>query len=166
MGAGISGEAAWRRSRIVVPVASPAGGADWSLTVPAGHVYRVASVMAQLATSATVATRVPFLTFSDGVQTFLQVAPFASQAASLTRLFSWFPESGGDTTAPGISSPMPSMTLQSGWRLGMATTAIDAADQWSGIYVLVMDTTVRSGAVDIDSLPDLIVEMVTPGQPD
>jgi hypothetical protein len=164
MGADISAEAAWRRSRIVVPVASPAAGADWRLTVPAGHVYRVASVAAQFVTSATVATRVPFLTFSDGNATFLQVPPFASQAASLTRQYAWFPESGGDTTAPGIATPMPLLALQAGWTIGVATTAIDTTDQWSAVYLLVLDTTVRAGDVDIDSLPDLIVELVGPNR--
>lgn len=160
MGRSYSGETAWRRSRIVVPVASPAAGSDWSLTVPAGHVYRLVSIYGELVTSAAVATRVPFLTVSDGVSAFLKVPPFASQVASLTRRYAWFPESGGDATGLGIASPFPGLALVAGWSLAAATDLLDVADQWSSVRVCVEDTTVQDGSVDIDGLPDLLVEIV------
>lgn len=165
MGREFSGEATWRRSRIVVPVASPAAGQDWSLVVPAGHLYHLISVYAVLVTSATVATRVPHLTFSDGVRVFLDVPPFASQVASLTRRYGWFEAATGDTTGLGISSGLPCLALQAAWQLAQSTEAIDAADQWSSVFVHVIDTTTRDNDVDLSTeLPELVqvVNVITP----
>lgn len=157
---GYSGEASWRRSRIVVPVASPAAGSDWALTVPAGHLYQLLAVSAQLVTSATVATRVARLQVSDGNAVFLDLPPTATQAASLTRRYAWAPHAPGLAIGSGILSFVPDLALQTGWKLQTTTDLIDATDAWTAIRVLVADTTVRDGAIDLDTLPDLLVEVV------
>lgn len=163
MGRAISGEGAWRRSRIVVGVPQPAAGADWSVPVPAGHLWNVLSILATLTTSAVVATRIPRLIFGDGVATFLDVPPFAGEAASLTRRYVWVPAGQGYTTGNGILSPLPEVPLGTGWTLATTTDAIDVADQWSAIKLAVVDTTIRDGAIDIDTLPDLVVSIVEAG---
>lgn len=165
MGHGISGESTWRRSRIVVPVASPAAGSDWSLVVPSGHVYRLLAVAAQLVTSAVVATRSVRLNVSDGVRTFLSVPPGATQAASLTRLYSWLPSVGFGAFGLAIGSNLPDLDLAAGWSIGTTTEAVDVGDQWSAVFVHVMDVTTRQGAIELDGVPDMIVSLVDPGPP-
>lgn len=156
----ISGVAPWRRSRIVLPVAAPAAGADWTLIVPAGHLYRVLSVYAQLVTSAVVNTRVARLALGDGVRTFLDLPPAASQAASLTRRYAWAPGVSGSSQGTGVESYLPDVTLSAGWTIGSVTDLIDVGDTWTGILLNVIDTTARDGSISIDSIPDLVVEVV------
>ena len=163
MSAPLSAESAWRRSRIAALVAQPAAGADWSLAIPSGHVYRLLAVMATLVTSAAVATRIPRLVVSDGNTRLIDVPPFATQAASLTRRYLYLPQCSAFATGNGVLSPLPDISLQAAWTIGTLTDAIDAADQWSSIVLHVIDTTVRAGAVDLDGLPDLIVEIVEAG---
>ena len=83
MGGRISGEALWRRVRRLVPVTSPAAGADWLTTVPAGHVYDLVSVQEQLVTSAVAGTRNARLQVNDGVATFLDLAAFIRKFANV-----------------------------------------------------------------------------------
>lgn len=156
----ISGQTPWRRSRLVLRPAAPAAGADWSLTVPAGHQYRIRSVHWVLATSAAVANRVADLVIGDGHGTFAQPCAFAAQAASLTQHYTFFPESGGDNSGNGQTAGMPTVTLEPGWTIGSSTQAIDAGDQFSGIAVYVEDTMVIGGPVDINTVPELIVALL------
>jgi hypothetical protein len=155
----ISGELAFRRSRIVYRPAAPAAGADWSAVVPAGHTWRIIAIGATLVTSAAVATRVVHMAFNDGHGTYIRVPAQASQAASLTRYYAWFPESGGDATGSGISTPLPDGGLMAGWSVGTITELIDVADQWSNIALLLRDTTVKGGDINIDEIPELIVQL-------
>lgn len=159
----VSGETTWRRSRIVVPVATPAAGADWSLTVPAGHVYHLVSLYGQLVTSAAVATRIPRLSFTDGDSVFLDLPPFASQVASLTRRYAWAPAVSGTALGNSILSYLPDLDLPAGWTIASVTDLIDAADAWTSVKLLVRDLTVRGGANDLDAMPDLLVSLVDAG---
>lgn len=159
MGGRVSGESAWRRSRIAVPVASPAAGADWTLTVPAGHLYQLLAVFATLTTSAVAATRIARLTLSDGVRTLADVPPISSQITTLVRRYLWLPAGQAYATGLGILSPLPDLTLAAGWTVGTTTDAIDAGDQWSGIFVHVLDVTARRGKLDLSEYPDWLVEV-------
>lgn len=163
MGNPVSGETSWRRSRIVVPVASPAAGSDWSITVPGGHVWTPRAVFGQLATSAVVATRSVRLTLTDGVRTFLSTPPTATQAASLSRLYSWLIQSGTVANGLGILSVLLDWPLQAGWTIGTTTEAIDVGDAWTGVFLLVEDTTTRGGELDFTDTPDFLVRVVEPG---
>lgn len=155
-----SGERPYRRSRVVIRPAAPAAGSDWSLTVPAGHLYHIVSVYASLVTSIAAATRVPNIVIGDGVGEFLRLPPFTSQLASLTRNYAWFAEAAGDTTGLGIATPIPELTLLPGWTVGVATDAIDVGDAWGNVRVHVVDTMFKGGPIDIDEAPELIVRMV------
>lgn len=160
MGVGYSGESPWRRSRIVVPVASPGAGLEWSLTVPAGHLYQVHSIFAILTTSAVVAARFARLILGDGVAPFLEVPPFASQAASLAWRYSWADVSVAYQAGLSQLGVIPPTTLEAGWTIGSSSVAIDPGDQWSGIRIGVLDVTIRPGANAIDAPADLTVELV------
>jgi hypothetical protein len=161
MGERFSGESPWRRSRIVVRGAAPAAGADWSFVVPAGHVYRVISLYASLVTAVAVANRVVQLVASDGVASFLTIAPAAVQAASLTYGYAWWEHAPGALVGTGQAIPLVPLVLEAGWSLASSTTAIQAADQWGAPALHVIDTTVRDGAVDVGLLPDMMVEITS-----
>lgn len=159
---GISSESSWRRSRVTVAVPQPAAGADWTLTIPAGHVYRLLSLYAVLASSAVVATRVARLAFTDGARTFLDLSAGASQVASLTRRYAWLPSVGPSAVGSGILSALPDVALGAGWTIASLTDAIDVGDQWSAIVLNVLDTTARGGPADLDDIPDMVIELVGP----
>lgn len=156
----ISGEGTWRRTRIVVPVTAPAAGADWSIAVPAGHLWHILAVLATLTTSGVAATRIARLIMGDGNATFADVPPFASQITALTRRYLWVPSGQGYATGLGILSPLPEAPMGTGWTIGTTTDAIDAGDQWTSIKLTVIDTTIRDGAIDLDELPDFLVSIV------
>jgi hypothetical protein len=163
VGTPVSGESAWRRSRVVVRIDPPGAGADWSLTVPAGHIYQLLALHARLVTSAAVATRIARLAFGDGVSPIADLPPQASQAASLTYSYAWLPSPSGILTGTFMLSVLPDLELQAGWTLASLTQALDAADQWDQVRVLVLDTTARRGKLDLNARPDFIVEVLESG---
>lgn len=160
---GVSGESTWRRSRIVLPVASPGAGLDWSLTVPAGHLYQLLAVTATLVTSAAVANRAVGLVLSDDRNPFLTIPAGAVQAASLTGIYSW--AVGANPATLGIRSiaPIPDLILPTAWSLATSTLLIDAADQWSAVRLHLLDVTARRGRLDLDTVPDMLVGVVDMG---
>jgi hypothetical protein len=156
----ISGQSPWRRYRRVVTVPQPAAGADWSLIVPAGSVYELVSVYGSLTTSAVVADRGARLQLGDGHATYLDLAPQAVQAASLTNRYAWAAGMSTFSADSGQVMGLPRLYLEPGWTLGSATDGIDVADQWSTVYALVLETVVRGGPVDLAMVPELYVEVL------
>ena len=148
MGGRISGEAPFRRSRVPQLGATPAAGAAPTITVPAGHVWRVLSGTVTLVTSATVANRLVRLRWTDG-NTLLgyAVAP-AVQAASLTNTYG-FAEFGPQQavgTRQNIS--LPEIVLPAGSTLDVTVDAIDGTDQLTGLTLWTVDTWFRAGPID------------------
>ncbi|HTX52520.1 MAG TPA: hypothetical protein VMD08_03880 [Candidatus Baltobacteraceae bacterium] len=160
MGGEISGETPWRRSRQTLRPVSPAAGADWSVTVPAGHIYRLRSVLATLVTSAAVATRIARLTLNDGNGVFVDVPPFGTQAAGLTRRYLWLPSPAAVAQGNGILSSLPEFDLMAGWSLSTVTDAIDVADQWSAVAIGILDVTAKGGDVNLEEFPELFIQLV------
>jgi len=159
----ISGEAAWRRSRIVQAVTSPAAGADWSQSVPASHLWGLFAVTATLTTSAVVANRQVRLVLGDGTNTYASLTAPAVQAAYLAHVYSWL--LGVTPIALGLQqlAPLPELTLPEAWTVGVSTLALDVGDQWSAIRLGIVDTTARFGDLDLASTPELIVGLVDMG---
>lgn len=159
----VSGEAAWRRSRIVQAVTSPAAGADWSQTVPASHLWQLFSITATLTTSAVVANRQVRLVLTDGTNTFASLTAAAVQAASLANVYTWC--LGQHPLALGLQQlgALPELTLPEAWTVGVSTLALDAGDQWSAIRLGILDTTARFGDLDLMATPELIVGIVGMG---
>lgn len=164
MDAEVSGLAEWRRARIVVTLPAPAVGTDWQLVIPGGHIYCIESVQATLVTSATAGNREVDLTFGDGDTNFLALQPSATQAASLTRLYTWYPWANGQVIGNNLTQPIPYLTLLPGSTMGPVTALLAGGDQWSTVKVYVVDTTVRGGRVNIESAPDLFIAMLTGGR--
>ena len=126
--------------RRVVQVPSPAPGADWSITVPGGVQWNILALTSTLTTSATVANRLPGLTVAiDGVTTWHVQSNANLVASSSVTVNSFsgiqYPFYGGagtymlETLPPG---PYPAAT-----EIGSSTTAISAADQWSGVALYI-----------------------------
>lgn len=156
----ISGETPWSRVRRIVPGSAPAAGADWTLTVPAGKVWRIRTIEADLVTSATVADRSVALSVSDGSTTFVRAAPAAVQAASLTRHYCWWANASALAFGSSISQPIPELVVPAGYVIAVATDNIDAGDQWAAPVLYVTETTVKGGPVELDELPELYVQIV------
>ena len=126
-----------------VTIATPAAGANWSITVPAGASWTLNSVRATLATSAAVANRVPDLQIKDGSGNIVMDAlAGVAQTASLTDVWNW---SAGAATSTVLGATntvgLPAgFKLNAGWVIQQATAGLQAADQWSGIALAVTET--------------------------
>jgi hypothetical protein len=126
-----------------VTISNPAAGANWSITVPAGAAWVLLSARATLATSVTVASRVPDLRVQDGSgNTLLDAQAGVAQTASLTDAWNWAP---GNVTATVLSAvnlvALPTaFRLNAGWVIQQVTTGLQAADQWSAIALSVTET--------------------------
>ncbi len=124
-------------------VANPAAGADWSYTLPFDA--KLVAVTAELATSATTATRYPQLRgiFGPNVPTYAQVLSMTSAGlpASTTANFQGWPGPPSSPVYNGASPgfylfPVPDFVLPTGAIILSSTLALQAGDQWSGIILL------------------------------
>lgn len=118
-------------------VANPAAGADWILNVPVQTRLTVRSFTAILTTSAAVANRNVELIVDDGANVYWRTSAPASVAATTVQQIS-----GNTTNNPtGVITTdfslllVPNLTLTGGQRLRVLTTNLQAADQWSAIFL-------------------------------
>src|SRR5580765_5947487 len=125
MGKLISGEVAWRRFRVVQAVANPAAGADWSVTVPAGHLWELLGITATLTTSAAVANRAAAIVLGDGVNPYLTIPAAVVQAATLAGVYSWSGDAGAVALGVRQYGPLPDLSVPAGWTIGSSTLLID-----------------------------------------
>jgi len=123
---------------LAVQVSNPSAGADWVYTVTAGYRTRIRSVSFLLTTSASVATREVTLIIDDGAHIVGQFAATVTQAASLAIQYTGSAAPYAPVTQPAVANiPLPpDLVLPSTYRLRSSTAAIQAADQYSVIYVL------------------------------
>lgn len=128
------------RNRIVVPVPSPAAGADWSVAVPGGVLWDVLTAKARLVTAVAAGNRVAALEVTDGTTLLFGIGGVTNQAASLTIDYSWLQEyatNGINPTGGHVPNWLPEFPLHAGYVLRSATQGIQAADQWSAVVLLV-----------------------------
>lgn len=151
-----SGERVRRRIRRVVPVANPAPGAEWSVTVPAGAVWWPLAVRSVLTTSATVGTREPALVIAETRDVITIPVPSGIEASAIG-IYEWVV----DVSVPGPSTtqvaPLPRIGLPAGWSVRSVTLGLDVADQWSDITLLVTEQMVAAGPVEVAEMAELIV---------
>jgi len=120
---------------------NPGAGTDFVYTVPAGARQRIVGLSATLTTAVAAANRLPSLIIDDGVHTTIILPSNGTQAASLAYVYTWADSVQWlplyDTK---ITAPLPSnLILQQGYRMRSATTGIQGADQWSGIWLQVTE---------------------------
>lgn len=140
----------------LIPVASPAAGAEWTVPVQSSTVWLVQAVNARLVTSATVANRSPRLQISDGSSTIVLAGASAVEAASGSVLHVWARGLAGfnNSTSGGVlPQSLPAIPLLGGWSLGTLTSSIDAGDQWSGIFLYVLE--IEQTPYDVEVQRDL-----------
>jgi len=140
----------WSLSReivpVVVPIANPSVGADWSVNVPPGAVWKVFSILATLVTSSTVATRSVIISISDGTSEFCRVGAKTTMAASQTVVWSWAAGTGFSDTAPGLgpsSLPAAGFYIPGGYSISSKTLNMQNGDQWSKIVVYANEARMR-----------------------
>lgn len=124
----------------VVKVNQPAVGADWTIAVPAGNMWKVASGQALLVTGATVATRVPQIQLTvQGVA--VGVYPGTeTDVASTSSIMSFTQANGSGSSVAGANNcvvRLPELALSQGDTIGSLTAAIQGTDQWSNIALWV-----------------------------
>ncbi len=121
-----------------VQVANPAAGADWTFTVPTTTRMRIVSLAATLTTAVAVANREPQIIIDDGVNTYWEAEVAVNIPASTVNVITATALSipnGIVTTTQNIPIP-PALILPNGHRLRTNTVGIQAADQWSAIWIL------------------------------
>lgn len=117
-------------------LANPAAGADFSIVVPGGQVWRLWAVRATLAASAAAGTRDPKLTIDDQTTTAIGYPAGVTTAANGTTTYQWinaYPTLSATAEGALAAVPIVDLPLQPGWRVRAVTGAIDVADQWSAI---------------------------------
>ena len=116
--------------------ANPAAGSDFTITLQAGARQWVHSLTAQLVTSATAATRIPYMSVLDAAGNVLwQIAPTAGQAASLTYQYD-IGEAltlSADVNADKVMPWPEEVYLYGAAQLKSSTSSIQAGDQWQAI---------------------------------
>jgi hypothetical protein len=128
----------------IIVVQQPAAGADWSYVIGGPVWYKLHAIVGQLVTSATVAARsVAFTVKYTGILC-AQFGATATQAASLTVVYS-FADTSVLSADPGtIHVPTTSdMVFKDAITIGTRTASIQAADQWSAIALYVEEFTDR-----------------------
>jgi len=118
---------------------APTAGAETSITVPTGALWRVLAAMFTLTTSATVANRVVRFTAADGPTDFYRTAGNYTQGASET--IDYVAGEIGVAGSVGgniIHLPLPEgLLLRAGHSLQTRTLNLQATDQFSALSVLV-----------------------------
>ncbi|HET9247699.1 MAG TPA: hypothetical protein VFO15_17985 [Xanthobacteraceae bacterium] len=144
----------------VVPVTSPAAGANFSFVTPGESTFALVALTATLVTSAAVANRAATLNVSDGTTTLWSVEAGAVQTATSTVRYSWVTEYPAfPTTIVGgaLVVPMAPTYLPPGFTIASSVALLDAGDQWSAITATVVE--VLTGHVERErTLADTITD--------
>jgi hypothetical protein len=96
---------------VVIGIADPAAGANFTTTFPAGYIHELISLKFALTTDANVANRQPRITISNGAVVFTQFFSTIVTTASLIYTYNFNLYQTHSTMAPGalhISAPLPS----------------------------------------------------------
>lgn len=123
-------------------VAAPAAGADWTYSCPGQGLQRIVALRALFTASAAVANRLPSLVLSDGTDDYAASTVGTAITAGLASPVTTWPgaSSFGPAAGPlGIPAPTDGWLLLPGWSIRTVTAAIDVADQWSAIFLWVVE---------------------------
>lgn len=116
-------------------VAAPAAGAEWSFTIPDGGWWRLRSAFATLVVPA-FAQEIPGVVISDQDRVVARVGSGFAIGANATYDVTYLVQSAGVSAASAgtrLVVPVPNLFLQPGWKIGSATAAIAAGDQYSAV---------------------------------
>lgn len=126
----------------VIPVAAPAAGAEIDIVSTAAAGWLVRSIRFRLVTGVAVAVRTVALTLDNQTDEYLRTPAGATQAASLTDIYTGYSGSAGAiSSAPDIviGLPVDGLWMPQGHHLRTVTNNIDAGDQYSQIVMSVIE---------------------------
>lgn len=132
--------------RRTITVPDPPAGTEWSVTVPGGVVWRVLMGRFTLSTGATGSGREVGLFIRDGSVEVGRTWSQVNQAVSTVAIYGFFPGAspvGFSFAGLGLLIPWPDVLLLAGYTIGSGTLSLGAADQYSGIALLVEEHQVR-----------------------
>lgn len=122
------------------PVASPAAGAEFTISAPGQGLWRLLSIAYTLTTDATVSNRATGLLLDDGTNVVWRSCAAQVQTASLAWTYSAF-QGAGNSDNTGVSNyfPLPDsgLWIPAGWRLRSDSNNLQAADAYSAITLFV-----------------------------
>lgn len=124
----------------VLPVPTPAPGAQFVFTLPGDRIYRIRGVSALLTTSAVVGNRLPAITIDDQSQVTSGAQSNVVTPASTAVRYLWNHQSVTATAAAAggvVTNGLPDIVVPGGYRIRSVATAFDVADQWSAVNVWV-----------------------------
>lgn len=142
-----------------ITVPNPAAGADWRFTSDGQGNRRIIAYRAILTASAAVANRIPAFVLSDGQDDFATIPTTQAITAAQAAIFSAINGSGLVTQAGGpilVPSPTDGWLLLPGWSLRTVTAAIDVADQWSAIKLLVVEYPIGPTTRETPDVPSFL----------
>lgn len=122
-----------------LPVANPAVGGGFTYTCPSKYWQRLAALAFTLVTDGNAANRQVTLSVVDQDSVVLaKVAAGGTQAASLTRIYSFLPQYNA---APALAVdtftvPLPDLFLRPQWKVIVAVGAGQVGDQISALRVI------------------------------
>lgn len=132
--------------RRTIAVPDPAAGAQWSVAVPGGVIWRILAGRGQFVTSAAARNREVGITYTDGSAEFCRSWTMLNQAASSSFVYGFFPMAGtvgfgyGNI---GISFPIPDLALYPGSVVSSVVVNMDANDFWQGVVLAIDEYQVR-----------------------
>lgn len=140
-------ELGWRSpSSAFHPGPTPVAGVGFTYSAPGTERQMVLGVSFRLVSSADVATRTAFFSFSDGSgNVYLPIsAPFTQTAShTVDYTFAVGIQQAGANDGARISAGIPPVTLDVGYGVKIDVTNIQAADQISAVRVLLSQWPVR-----------------------
>jgi hypothetical protein len=126
----------------LVPVPTPAAGADWSTTVPGQGSWLVQAFVATLTNAVAAANRFPAVSLTDGNSEYfrapLSAAVIASTVLNASGAIGFLPAAVNVTLGPSAVG-LPQIILPPGSVFRVVTTNLQAADQWSAIALYVFE---------------------------
>lgn len=120
------------------PVASPAAGADWTYTVPGGFYERIVAISYRMVSANAGVARQSVLRFKDADGNVIFTTHCAAQQQiNVTQDYSYFDSGPAQNIVNGVVlGCLPtSLYLYSGFSIASDTLNINAADQFSRIFV-------------------------------
>jgi hypothetical protein len=135
-----------QRFHRTIKVANPAVGTDWSLVVPGGVVWEILCGTSTLTADATVINRRVVLTIDDGQTAVWTIEDEQAITNGVASVHSFYPTGAiqGIAQPAGFQvMPYPRRLFYAGDRFRVATTNLQAGDQWSAVAFDVLEYQVR-----------------------
>jgi hypothetical protein len=123
-----------------ITITAPGAGVEFTVTVPAGKVWRIQSLRYLFSSANAGATRTSNLKMTDGTNTLAVVVPFAQQAINVSNNpYTWTIGilGGGSTFGNDVNQTIPAIVLAPSSVISSLTGALNAGDTYTSLFLLV-----------------------------